>query len=52
MRARQRERVKALRLINAALKQAEIDIDRKVLAEMALHDPAGFTAVVERANAA
>ena len=39
------------RLINA-LKQAEIEIDRKVLAEMALHDPAGFTAVVEQANAA
>ena len=39
------------RLMNA-LKQAEIEIDRKVLAEMALHDPAGFTAVVEQANAA
>ena len=35
-----------------ALKLAEIEIDRKVLAEMALHDPAGFTAVVERANPA
>ena len=35
-----------------ALKQAEIEIDRKVLAEMALHDPAGFSAVVERAQAA
>ncbi len=32
------------------LKQAEIEIDRKVLAEMALHDPAGFTAVVEQAR--
>ncbi len=39
------------RLINA-LKQAEIEIDRKVLAEMAVHDPAGFTAVVEQATAA
>jgi large subunit ribosomal protein L20 len=39
------------RLIHA-LKQAEIEIDRKVLAEMALHDPEGFTAVVEQANAA
>ena len=35
-----------------ALKVAEIEIDRKVLAEMALHDPAGFTAVVEQANPA
>ena len=35
-----------------ALKQADIEIDRKVLAEMALHDPAGFSAVVEQANAA
>jgi len=34
-----------------ALKQAEIEIDRKVLAEMALHDPDGFSAVVERAQA-
>ena len=39
------------RLIHA-LKEAEIEIDRKVLAEMALHDPEGFTAVVEQANAA
>ncbi len=39
------------RLIHA-LKQAEIEIDRKVLAEMALHDPEGFTAVVEQAKAA
>lgn len=34
------------------LKVAEIEIDRKVLAELALHDPDGFSAVVERANAA
>ena len=33
-----------------ALKEAEIEIDRKVLAEMALHDPEGFSAVVERAT--
>ena len=35
-----------------ALKQADIEIDRKVLAEMALHDPEGFSAIVERAQAA
>ncbi len=34
------------------LKQADIEIDRKVLAEMAVHDPAGFSSVVERAQAA
>lgn len=34
-----------------ALKQAGIEIDRKVLAEMALHDPDGFSAVVKQANA-
>lgn len=34
------------------LKQADIVIDRKVLAEMAVHDPAGFSSVVERAQAA
>ena len=35
-----------------ALKQADIEIDRKVLAEMALHDPSGFSAIVERAEQA
>ena len=34
------------------LKQAEIEIDRKVLAELALHDPEGFAAVVRQAQAA
>jgi large subunit ribosomal protein L20 len=33
------------------LKQAEIGLDRKVLAELAVTDPSGFTAVVERAKA-
>ena len=32
----------------AGLKKAQIDIDRKVLADMAVHDPAGFGAVVEK----
>lgn len=34
------------------LHRAEIDIDRKVLADIAAHDPAGFTRIVERARAA
>ncbi len=33
-----------------SLKQAEIGLDRKVLADIAVHDPAGFTAVVQVAN--
>lgn len=36
----------------AALKTANIDLDRKVLAAMAYDDPAGFTAVIEAAKAA
>jgi large subunit ribosomal protein L20 len=34
----------------AGLKQAEIDIDRKMLADMAVNDPAAFTALVETAR--
>ncbi len=34
------------------LKLADIQLDRKVLAQMALEDPAAFQAVVERARAA
>lgn len=37
------------RLIHG-LKQAEIGLDRKVLAELAVSDPNGFTAVVEQAK--
>ncbi len=37
------------RLIHA-LKKAEIGLDRKVLSDIAIHDPAGFTAVVEVAQ--
>ena len=33
------------------LKQAEVGLDRKVLAELAVTDPSGFTAVVEKAKA-
>ena len=34
------------------IKKAGIGLDRKALAEIAYHDPAGFTAVVAKANAA
>ena len=33
------------------LKQAEIDLDRKVLAQIAVTDPAGFGSIVEAAKA-
>lgn len=33
--------------LTAALKKASIDLDRKILADLALKDPGGFTAVVE-----
>jgi large subunit ribosomal protein L20 len=39
------------RLMNG-LKLAGIDIDRKILADMAVRDPAGFTSVVEQAQRA
>ena len=35
----------------AGLKKASIDIDRKVLADMAVHDPAGFSGIVEKVKA-
>jgi large subunit ribosomal protein L20 len=34
------------------LKRAEIDLDRKVLSDMAITDPAAFTKLVEKAKAA
>ena len=34
------------------LKKAGIEIDRKVLADIAVHDKAAFTALVEQAKAA
>lgn len=37
------------RFING-LKKADISLDRKVLADMAVHDKAGFAAVVEQAK--
>jgi large subunit ribosomal protein L20 len=36
----------------AGLKKANIELDRKVLADMAVHDAAGFTSIVEKAKAA
>lgn len=39
------------RFING-LKKADISLDRKVLADMAVHDKAGFAAVVEQAKTA
>ncbi len=39
------------RLMNG-LKKAEIDINRKMLSEIAIADPAAFTALVEKAKAA
>ncbi|MCH2112637.1 MAG: 50S ribosomal protein L20, partial [Planctomycetes bacterium] len=34
------------------LKKANIELDRKVLSELAFRDPAAFAAVVEKAKAA
>jgi large subunit ribosomal protein L20 len=39
------------RLMNG-LKKANVDVNRKMLSEMAIHDPAGFTKMVEVAKAA
>ena len=39
------------RFING-LKAAGIELDRKILADMAVHDPAAFAALVEQAKAA
>jgi large subunit ribosomal protein L20 len=36
----------------AGLRKAEIELDRKVLADLAVHDPAAFRKVAERAKAA
>jgi large subunit ribosomal protein L20 len=35
----------------AGLKKAEIDLDRKVLSDMAIHDPAAFAAIVDKVKA-
>ena len=36
----------------AGLKSAEVEVDRKMLAEMAVNDPGAFTQLVEAANSA
>jgi len=36
----------------AGLRKAEIGLDRKILADLAVSDPAAFTAIAERAKAA
>ncbi|TVQ98755.1 MAG: 50S ribosomal protein L20 [Deltaproteobacteria bacterium] len=36
----------------AGLKKGGIELDRKVLADIALHDPAGFSLIVERSRKA
>jgi large subunit ribosomal protein L20 len=35
----------------AGLKKAQIDIDRKVLADLAVNDPAGFAGIVDKVKA-
>jgi large subunit ribosomal protein L20 len=35
----------------AGLKKASIDMDRKVLSDMAIHDPAAFAAIVDKVKA-
>jgi large subunit ribosomal protein L20 len=35
----------------AGLKKANIEIDRKVLSDLAIHDPAGFASIVDRVKA-
>jgi len=36
----------------SGLNKAQVELDRKMLAEMAIHDPAAFDAVVEKAREA
>jgi large subunit ribosomal protein L20 len=36
----------------AGLRKAEIDLDRKILAELAVNDPPAFSAIAEKAKAA
>ena len=40
------------KVINDGLKKANIELDRKVLSDIAIHDAATFTTLVERAKAA
>jgi large subunit ribosomal protein L20 len=36
----------------AGCRKAEIELDRKALADIAVHDPAAFSKIAERAKAA
>ena len=36
----------------SGLKRADIEIDRKILADLAVHDPSAFTALAEKARTA
>ena len=47
-----RERGLRYRELVNGLKMAHIELDRKMLSEMAVHDPAAFDAVVEKAREA
>ncbi len=49
--AASRERGLTYSAFMAGLKKAEIGLDRKVLADMAVNDPAAFGAVVEKVKA-
>lgn len=35
-----------------AVKKANIDVDRKIMADLAVHDPAAFKAIIDAANKA
>jgi large subunit ribosomal protein L20 len=50
--AASRERGLRYSELMSGLKKAEVEINRKMLAEMAIHDPAAFDAVVEKAREA
>ena len=42
--------VKGYSVLMAGLKQADITLNRKMLSEIAIHDPAGFDAIVAAAK--
>jgi len=47
-----RERDMSYSRFMAGLKAAEVDVDRKILADLAVREPAAFSALVETARAA
>ena len=50
--AASRERGLRYSELMSGLKKAEVEINRKMLSEMAIHDPAAFDAIVEKAREA